>query len=91
MLAENLKALMVKKYGKENQTRLGEDSELGQTTVRRAINAENARLETIDALANALGVKPHELLMPGLDPDLVKARDALEKAALDFASTKNKP
>lgn len=53
-----------------SQPRVGKRSKIDQRTVGRILNCENSpTLKQIDALAEAFGLLPWQLLVPGLDPE----------------------
>lgn len=73
-LAENLRALMNATPDLNSQPKVGKRSKIDQRTVGRILNCENSpTLKQIDALAEAFGLLPWQLLVPNLDPANVPA------------------
>jgi hypothetical protein len=69
VLWENVSRLMVKRYGKENLTRLAADSGVGPGTCTRIkVQGTSVGLEVVEAIAKALEAEPWQLLVPNLDP-----------------------
>jgi len=70
LLAENVRAGMVEKYGKEHQTKLVRDSGIGTGSISRILGTEAAPrgnstgLEVIEKVATGLGVPAWLLLFP---------------------------
>jgi hypothetical protein len=71
VLWENIRDGMVRKYGKENQTRLVRDSKIGTGTITRIKGSEDqprgtsVGIEVIEKIAGALEMPPWLLLLPG--------------------------
>ena len=69
VLWENVSRLMVKRYGKENLTRLAADSGVGPGTCTRIkVQSTSVGLEVVEAVAKALDAEPWQMLVPDLDP-----------------------
>lgn len=71
ILAENVKALMSRQYrlSGDKPKDLARDAGTSLSTVQRVIGGKtSARTDTIDQLAEALGVLPYQLLIPSLNP-----------------------
>ena len=71
VLRQNLKALMAAtKDGPKTQGALFRKSGVAQATIGRILTGkgENARIETVDRLANAYGLQGWQLMVPGMDP-----------------------
>ena len=67
VFAANIKSLMKKANGLGSQAALAKASEIDQRTVGRIINCEHSpSLDKVYAIANALRVKPWQLLVPGI-------------------------
>ena len=86
----NVSALMVKRWGRENLTRLGAESGTGPATPSRLKNYSQAvGLEVLQKLASALKVEPWELLQPApFSPEaseIAKLFDAIEDESKDKA------
>ena len=81
VLAGNVKAGMVEKYGKENQTKLVGESGIGSGSISRILGTEeqprgtSIGIEVIEKIAGALGTPSWLLLFP-------KAAGLLEKKHL---------
>lgn len=70
VLWENVSRLMVKRYGKENLTRLAADSGVGPGTCTRIkVQSTSVGLEVVEAIAKALEAEPWQMLVPNLDPN----------------------
>lgn len=70
VLWENVRALMVQRYGAENLTRLARDAKLGPGTATRIKAAETSvGLDVIEKIARAFKVEPWQLLAPGLSDE----------------------
>lgn len=78
-------ALMVQRYGAENQNRLARDARVGVATVSRIKNADTSvGLDVLERIAGALGVEAWQLIYPqDLQADGLPAR--LSPMALDLA------
>jgi len=88
ILADNLAAEMVRKYGKVNQTALARDSGIAQTSIGITLNPERRMplssgrepspgLSQIERVANALGIEVCELLNPNRER-AIRARTLLD-------------
>uniref|UniRef100_A0A3B0M221 HTH cro/C1-type domain-containing protein n=1 Tax=Arsenophonus endosymbiont of Trialeurodes vaporariorum TaxID=235567 RepID=A0A3B0M221_9GAMM len=71
ILSDNITTLMMVD-GIKSQTKLSIKSGLGQSTINRIIkNEASATIDSLEAIANALGRKPYELLIPPNDKDIL--------------------
>lgn len=70
VLWQNVASLMKHKYGKENLTRLANDSGCGPGTVSR-IKAQQTSvgLDVLEKVAGVFDLQPWHLLTPDLDPE----------------------
>ena len=69
VLSTNLKALMQASEDLRSQAALGKKCGIDQRTVGRILNEEHSpQLKQIEAIANAFGLLPWQLLVPDLDP-----------------------
>ncbi|WOO48284.1 helix-turn-helix domain-containing protein [Hafnia alvei] len=67
ILSDNITTFMLHD-GIKSRVKLATDSDLGQSTVNRIINSESsATVESIDAIAKAMGRQAYELLIPKND------------------------
>lgn len=67
VLAQNLKALMA--HGDVNQSQLGRKADIAPTTVGRILKEKHAPdVDTLGALAGALGITVWQMMVPKLDP-----------------------
>ncbi|WGL97373.1 helix-turn-helix transcriptional regulator [Arsenophonus sp. aPb] len=72
ILSDNITTLMMVD-GIKSQTKLSIKSGLGQSTINRIIkNEASATIDSLEAIANALGRKPYELLIPPNDKDILQ-------------------
>ncbi len=70
ILAANLNALIATHPEFNSNPKVAKRSKVGLGTVGRIRNAEvSATLDSVAALAEAFGLEPWQLLVPGLDPD----------------------
>lgn len=68
ILWENLSALMLIKYGKENMSKLAEDAHIGAATMTRIKEQKTSvGTENLDKLAKAFKVQAWQLICPGFD------------------------
>lgn len=67
ILAANATALMAKKYGKVNVTKLAGEPGLSVGVAGRIKNGENVQLDSIQAFAKAFGLEPWQALVPNLE------------------------
>jgi len=68
-LWENVHALMVKHWGKENQSRLAEVAGVGLGTIARIKQKQTSvGLDVIERIAEHFHIAPWQLLVPGMDP-----------------------
>jgi hypothetical protein len=66
-LWENLQTLMLRKYGKENLYRLGDEAGTGSGTPGRLkLKKQSIGIDVLAKFADALGVEPWQLLADGL-------------------------
>jgi len=81
ILWENVKALMVEKYGAENLNRLARESKLGPGSVSR-IKAmrTSVGIDVVAKAAKALGVEPWQLLMRQADKRFLTVLQAWNKS-----------
>ena len=84
VLRENLLALM-KNNADEGQSALSRRSKVAQSTIGRILaeKGENARVETVERIANAYGLHAWQLLIPGLNPKnppMLRVQGDVEKA-----------
>lgn len=83
VLWDNIRAGMVRKYGKENQTQLVRDSGIGPGTISRIKGtAEQPRgtsvgIEVLEKIAGALDVPVWALIFP--DAEGLHTRESMEK------------
>jgi hypothetical protein len=69
-LWQNIQALMVKHYGKENLSRLAIECGFAQSTVTRIKQQQTATgLDKVDQIAQRFNLAAWQLLVPGLDPE----------------------
>lgn len=66
----NLVALMIDKYGEENQTALARDAKTSPGNIARIkLQQTSVGFKLLETIASAFdGVQPWQLLVPGLDP-----------------------
>ena len=75
ILWTNVLALMVAKYGKENLTRLANDSGTGPGTMTRIKNAKTSvGVDVLEKIADVFGVAPWQLLHPDISTAADKQR-----------------
>ena len=68
ILWENLSALMLMKYGKENMSKLAHDAHIGAATMTRIKEqSTSVGTENLDKLAAAFEVQAWQLICPGFD------------------------
>ncbi len=69
ILAANVKALMdANKMELGSQPKLAKAAKIDQTTIGRVLGAKHkVQIDTLEALAQAFGVEPYQLLVPGLN------------------------
>ena len=85
ILAANVKSLMEREFdGCDNKPMtLAKKADVSLSTVQRLLNCEaGASVDTIEAVALALGCSPYQLLLPELDasnPQVVAGATAAEK------------
>lgn len=95
-LGENIRALIgIKAMGIESEPQLAKAAKVDQRTVNRIVKGEvMARVNTLERIADALGVEPYQLLIPGLNaknPQILKSLSPEEEnfykalEALDLA------
>lgn len=66
----NVKALMVKRYKKENLTRLSDETGVGLGTISRIKEQKTSvGLDTLEKIGDAFGLAAWQLLVPGMDPE----------------------
>lgn len=83
VLAENLRKL-IDRVG--SQVALAEATQVPQKTISRAINAENAaNLDTLNDLAQGLGLEPWQLLAPDFDPGAVETLPVTSQSHLPMS------
>jgi len=64
-LAENMRRII----GERSQSSWADERGIDKKIIQRAISARHATtIDTLDALASATGLRPWQLLVPGLDP-----------------------
>lgn len=69
VLWQNVKALMVARYGKENLTRLATECRIGPGTATRIKEQRTSvGLDVLEQIAGTFHVEPWQLLVPGMDP-----------------------
>lgn len=88
VLAENLRALKTADGTEESQSSLHRRSGVAQATIGRILSkgGENARIETVEKLAKAYGLRAWQLLIPGMEPKnprFLGASSPEEKALYD--------
>ena len=67
ILWENVRALMVLKYGRENINRLAADAKIGIGSVQRIKEAKTSvGVDLVEAVADAFKVETWQLLAPGM-------------------------
>lgn len=83
-LWENLELLMKRRWGEVNKSRLARDAEIGTTTLKRIVAADDSvGLDVIRRLAGVFGVSVWRLLKPGLEGEpRSHSETALEIASL---------
>lgn len=70
VLWQNVRALMQKRYGKENLTQFAKDTGVGPGTASRLKAQETyAQLDTIEQIAAEFDLLPWQLLVPGMEPE----------------------
>lgn len=71
VLRTNLMALLRTNHGPNTQGQLKKKSGVAQSTIGRILSkeGENARIETLDALAKAYGLEGWQMLVAGMDPE----------------------
>lgn len=69
ILGENVRALMQKRFGKINVTRLAQAPGMSVGVAGRIKDGGVVQTNKLADAAAALGVEPWQLLVPGLDPD----------------------
>lgn len=68
VLWANVQALMDARYGKENLTRLAADAKIGPGTATRIKEQRTSiGLDVLEQIAQAFGIEPWQLLVPGMD------------------------
>lgn len=69
-LWENVRALMVLKYGKENLNALARDAKIGPGSATRIKEAKTSvGVDIVEKVAEAFKVEPWQLLAPGMDDE----------------------
>ncbi|HGJ5876945.1 MAG TPA: helix-turn-helix domain-containing protein [Arsenophonus sp.] len=72
IVSDNLTTFMMID-GIKSQAQLSVKSKLGQSTINRIVkNEASATIDSLEAIAKALGRKPYELMLPPNDNDLLK-------------------
>ncbi|WP_339053878.1 helix-turn-helix transcriptional regulator [Arsenophonus endosymbiont of Crataerina pallida] len=72
IVSDNLTTFMLID-GIKSQAQLSVKSKLGQSTINRIVkNEASATIDSLEAIANALGRKPYELLIPPNDKDILQ-------------------
>lgn len=68
-LWDNVLSLMLKHYGKENQSRLASECEIGLGTISRIKQKKTSvGLDVIEKIATRFDLAAWQLLVPGMDP-----------------------
>lgn len=70
VLWENVRALMVSRWGAENLNRLAREAKIGPASATRIKECRTAvRINTLEKIARTFGVEPWQLIAPGLSDD----------------------
>lgn len=86
VLWDNLSAAMVRRWGRENLTRLAREAHLGPATLARVkLRQTSIGLDVLERLADALAIEPFRLLVPPDDDQAPLTR--LSGIALDVAES----
>ena len=76
ILAKNIEALMQASCDLRTQAKLGKAAGIDQRTVGRILKAEHSpSMDKVQAIADAFGIMPWQLLVPDLDPKNLPACD----------------
>jgi hypothetical protein len=70
---ENVRALMVERWGRENLLRLAREAKIGEASVNRIKEARTSvGVDILEAIAKVLRVAPHILLVPPREKETAK-------------------
>lgn len=73
---ENVRLLMLREYGKDNLSRLGEDTGIKLGGAQRIKNGDKIGPPILQRVADRYGIEPWQLLAPRLGADLYRVDDA---------------